>query len=128
MSKDMLLHQQVQQQQEENMSNLTSSGDQASVSSGNRTEASGSNFFHQQEQQQFFVPEPQPQKKKRSQPGNPGPCGKNGYKEKKYTSFSWFWTDSLFQLFDTVIFLENYVSSTKKNILFTTFILNNNKK
>ncbi|XP_018493268.2 protein indeterminate-domain 11 isoform X1 [Raphanus sativus] len=73
MSKDMLLHQQVQQQQEENMSNLTSSGDQASVSSGNRTEASGSNFFHQQEQQQFFVPEPQPQKKKRSQPGNPDP-------------------------------------------------------
>ncbi|KAH0927300.1 hypothetical protein HID58_019556 [Brassica napus] len=80
-SKDMLLHQQVQQQQEENMSNLTSSGDQASVSSGNRTEASGSNFFHhqqqQEEQQQFFVPEPQPQKKRRNQPGNPGPCEKN---------------------------------------------------
>ncbi|CDY55238.1 BnaCnng28590D [Brassica napus] len=80
-SKDMLLHQQVQQQQEENMSNLTSSGDQASVSSGNRTEASGSNFFHhqqqQEEQQQFSVPESQPQKKRRNQPGNPGPYEKN---------------------------------------------------
>ncbi|KAF8096614.1 hypothetical protein N665_0305s0036 [Sinapis alba] len=55
------------------MSNLTSSGDQASVSSGNRTEASDSNFLHQQEQQRLFVPEPQPQKKRRNQPGNPDP-------------------------------------------------------
>ncbi|XP_048595627.1 protein indeterminate-domain 11 isoform X2 [Brassica napus] len=77
MNEDILLHQQVQQQ-EENMSNLTSaSGDQASVSSGNRTEVSGSNYFphHQQqeEQQQFSVPESQPQKKRRNQPGNPDP-------------------------------------------------------
>ncbi|KAJ0249333.1 Protein indeterminate-domain 11 [Hirschfeldia incana] len=78
MSKDILLHQQVQQQQEENMSNLTSaSGDQTSVSSGNRTEVSGSNYFphqqQQQKQQQFLVPESQPQRKRRNQPGNPDP-------------------------------------------------------
>lgn len=86
MNKDMLLHQhhqpqQVQHQQDENMSNLTSaSGDQASVSSGNITEASGSNYFphHQQQQQeqeqqqQLYVPDSQPQKKRRNQPGNPG--------------------------------------------------------
>ncbi|KAL0717169.1 hypothetical protein Bca4012_066491 [Brassica carinata] len=74
----MLPHQQVQQQEEENMSNLTSaSGDQASVSSGTRTEASGSNYFsnHQQQQgqHQLIIPQSQPQKKRRNQPGNPDP-------------------------------------------------------
>ncbi|XP_006296703.2 protein indeterminate-domain 11 isoform X1 [Capsella rubella] len=79
MNKDMLLHQHHHQpQQDENMSNLTSaSGDQASVSSGNITEASGSNYFphHQQQQQQeqFCLPDSQPQKKRRNQPGNPDP-------------------------------------------------------
>lgn len=118
----MLLHQpqEVHQQQEENMSNLTSaSGDQASVSSGNITEASGSNYFpqHQQQQeqqQQFFVPDSQPQKKRRNQPGNPGSC------EKK-KEFLFFWTDSLFQLFDTVIILE-IMGLLPKRIFFLPFL------
>lgn len=69
-----LVVQQPQSMVEENMSNLTSASNEASASSVSRNDNGGSIY-----QQQYFVAQnqsqvtqPQPVKKKRNLPGNPG--------------------------------------------------------